>query len=84
MNALDVSIKEKDTVLYTPPDGFVAAMKNKSEKMGNHHGLHIYAVRLTKNSKSSSKFHRSVFGKADLSICEHKTNFNVIFSFSKL
>ena len=34
MNSGDVSIKEQDTVLYIPTEGFVKATRSKSEKLG--------------------------------------------------
>ena len=74
MNSCDESIKEQDTVIYIPPDGFVKATKSKSQKIGNHHGLDHYAVLLTKTSKIGAKIDRFAFGKADLSSrVQHKT-----------
>ena len=48
--------------------------KNRSKKIGNHHGLDLYEVPLTKTTKSEAKIDRFVFGKAGHSRRrEHKT-----------
>ena len=42
----------------------VKAIKNRSEKIGNHHELDLYAVPLIKTSKSWAKIDRFAFGNA--------------------
>ena len=52
----------------------VESIKNRSKKIGNHHGLDLYAVPLTKTTKSGAKFDRFVFGKPyHSSDRQHKT-----------
>ena len=52
----------------------VEEIKNRSEKIGKHHGLDLYAVPLTKTTKSGAKIDRFVFGKVGHSRRrEHKT-----------
>ena len=52
----------------------VEEIKNRSEKIGKHHGLDLYAVPLTKTIKSGAKIDRFVFGKVGHSRRrEHKT-----------
>ena len=41
MNSGDVSIKEQDTVLYIPTEGFVKATRSKSERLGTQHELDL-------------------------------------------
>ena len=52
----------------------VDSIKNRSKKIGNHHGLDLYAVPLTKTTKSGAKLDRFVFGKPyHSSDRQHKT-----------
>ena len=49
----------------------VEAIRNRSKKIGSHRGLDLYAVPLTKNSKSRAKIDHFVFGNARHSrLCE--------------
>ena len=55
----------------------VEAIRNRSKKIGSHRGMDLYAVPLTKTSKSWSKIDRFVFGNGRHS--KHRENKTILF-----